>query len=39
MTYTELAIMSVAFGFSVGYLIKIIDYLADNGWNFDGGAN
>jgi len=35
MTFTELVIMSVAFGFSLGYLIGIIDYLADNGWRFD----
>ena len=35
MTFTELAIMSVAFGVSLGYLIRIIDYLADNGWRFD----
>ena len=39
MTYTELVIMSVAFGVSLGYLIGIIDYLADNGWRFDQDAN
>ena len=32
---TELAIISLAFGVSLGYLIGIINYLADNGWRFD----
>ena len=33
--FTEIAIISVAFGVSLGYLIGIINYLADNGWRFD----
>ena len=36
---TEIAIISLAFGVSLGYLIGIIDYLADNGWRFDQDAN
>jgi len=35
MNFTEIAIISVAFGVSLGYLIGIIDYLAENGWRFD----
>ena len=36
---TEIAIISLAFGTAVGYLIGIINYLADNGWRFDQEAN
>ena len=36
---TEIAIISLAFGVSLGYLIGIINYLADNGWRFDQKAN
>ena len=32
---TELAIISLAFGTALGYLIGIIQHLADNGWRFD----
>jgi hypothetical protein len=32
---TELAIISLAFGVSLGYLIGITKYLADNGWRLD----
>tara|TARA_Y100000034_G_scaffold2250_1_gene2793 strand:+ start:760 stop:879 length:120 start_codon:yes stop_codon:yes gene_type:complete len=32
---TTISIISLAFGVSLGYLIGIIDYLADNGWRFD----
>jgi len=32
---TEIAIISIAFGVSLGYLIGIIKYLASNGWRFD----
>ena len=32
---TELAIISLAFGVSLGYLIGIVQHLADNGWRFD----
>jgi len=32
---TELAIISLAFGVSLGYLVGIIKHLADNGWRFD----
>ena len=32
---TELAIISLAFGTALGYLIGIIKHLADNGWRFD----
>ena len=38
MTFTELAIISIAFGVSLGYLIGIIHYLAHNGWRFDARA-
>ncbi len=33
--FTELAIISLASGFAVGYLIGIVKHLADNGWRFD----
>ena len=33
--FTEIAIISLAFGVSLGYLIGIINYLAGNGWRFD----
>jgi hypothetical protein len=33
--FTELAIISVASGVTLGYLIGIIKYLADHGWRFD----
>ena len=33
--FVTISIISVAFGVSVGYLIGIINYLADNGWRFD----
>jgi len=33
--YTELAIISVAFGVSLGYLIGILKHLGDHGWRFD----
>jgi len=32
---TELAIISVAFGVSLGYLIGIIKHLVDHNWRFD----
>ena len=32
---TELAIISLAFGVSLGYLIGIVKHLADHGWRFD----
>jgi hypothetical protein len=32
---TEIAIISLAFGVSLGYLIGIVKHLADNGWRFD----
>jgi len=32
---TELAIISLAFGTALGYLIGIVQHLADNGWRFD----
>ena len=32
---TELAIISLASGFALGYLIGITKYLADNGWRLD----
>tara|TARA_Y100000310_G_scaffold113920_1_gene112359 strand:- start:135 stop:245 length:111 start_codon:yes stop_codon:yes gene_type:complete len=32
---TEIAIISIAFGVSLGYLIGIVNYLASNGWRFD----
>ena len=32
---TELAIISLAFGVSLGYLIGIIKHLIDNGGRFD----
>jgi len=32
---TELAIISLAFGAALGYLIGIINYLTSNGWRFD----
>ena len=32
---TELAIISLAFGTALGYLIGIVKHLADNGWRFD----
>jgi len=32
---TELAIISLAFGTALGYLIGIIQHLADYGWRFD----
>ena len=32
---TELAIISLAFGVSLGYLTGITKYLANNGWRFD----
>ena len=32
---TELAIISLAFGVSLGYLIGIIKHLIDNGGHFD----
>jgi len=32
---TEIAIISIAFGITLGYLIGIINYLASNGWCFD----
>jgi hypothetical protein len=32
---TEIAIISIAFGITLGYLIGIINYLASNGWRFD----
>ena len=32
---TELAIISLAFGVSLGYLIGIVKHLADNGWRLD----
>ena len=34
-SFTEIAIISLAFGVSLGYLIGIIKHLADNGWRFD----
>ena len=34
-SFTELAIISVAFGVTLGYLIGIIKHLADHGWRFD----
>ena len=33
--FTEIAIISLAFGVSLGYLIGIVKHLADNGWSFD----
>jgi hypothetical protein len=33
--FTEIAIITVAFGFTLGYLIGIIRQLADCGWRFD----
>ncbi len=33
--FTEIAIISLAFGVSLGYLIGIVKHLADNGWRFD----
>ena len=36
---TEIVIISLAFGVSLGYLIGIINYLAGNGWRFDQDAN
>ena len=33
--FTELAIISVAFGVTLGYLIGIIKHLAGHGWRFD----
>ena len=35
MNFTELAIISLAFGVSLGYLIGIIKHLIDNGGRFD----
>ena len=32
---TTISIISLAFGVSLGYLIGIINHLADNGWRFD----
>ena len=32
---TELSIITLAFGVSLGYLIGIVKHLADNGWRFD----
>jgi len=32
---TEIAIISLAFGITLGYLIGIINYLASNGQRFD----
>ena len=32
---TELAIISLAFGVSLGYLIGIVQHLADHNWRFD----
>jgi hypothetical protein len=32
---TEIAIISLAFGVSLGYLIGIIKHLAGHGWRFD----
>ena len=33
--FTELAIISLAFGVSLGYLIGIIQHLADLNWRLD----
>ena len=33
--FTELAIISLAFGVSLGYLIGIIQHLADHNWRLD----
>jgi len=33
--FTEIAIISLAFGVSLGYLIGIIKHLADHGWRLD----
>jgi len=32
---TEIAIISLAFGVTLGYLIGIINHLARNDWRFD----
>ena len=32
---TEIAIFSLTFGVSMGYLIGIIKHLADHGWRLD----
>jgi len=36
---TEIAIITLAFGVSLGYLIGIINHLANNGWRFYQDAN
>tara|TARA_R110002110_G_scaffold194577_1_gene403553 strand:- start:1148 stop:1273 length:126 start_codon:yes stop_codon:yes gene_type:complete len=33
--FTEIAIISLAFGVSLGYLIGIIQHLADHNWRLD----
>ena len=33
--FTEIAIITLAFGVSLGYLIGIIQHLADHNWRFD----
>ena len=33
--FAELAIISIAFGMSIGYTIGIIKHLADYGWRLD----
>jgi len=35
MNFTELAIISLAFGVSLGYLIGIVKHLIDNGGRFN----
>ena len=33
--FTEIAIISLAFGIAIGYAIGIIKHLADYGWRLD----
>jgi len=33
--FTEIAIITLASGFALGYLIGIIQHLADHNWRFD----